>query len=146
MGVFYIRSPGFLYVPQLQCTSRIPVSKRGTFHTGMHVGHRMIPEHLCSYVGCTFNKGRSIVSHGNKLLLKLGTNCTLHRKHVVTICVKLEPQEVFSAQSFITTHFSIVLLDTACFFIGGPTLDNDDGSSHSLVTSRLHTKHAATRS
>jgi len=55
---------------------------------------------------------------------------------VVTIGVKLEPQEVFSAQSFINTHFYTVLLDTACFSIGGSTLDNDDGSSRSLVTSR----------
>jgi len=65
------------------------------------------------------------------------------RENAVMIGVKLEPQEVFSAQSFITTHFSTVLLDTACFFIGGPTLDNDDGSSHSLVTSRPCASRAA---
>ena len=87
----------------------------------MYIGCHVILEHLCSYVGCTFIKGRSIVSHTNKLLLKLGTNHTLQRIHVVVIGIKPEPQEVFSAQSFITTHFSTVLLDTACFFINGRT-------------------------
>jgi len=80
VGVFYIRSPSFLHVPQLQCMSRIPVSKQGTFHMGVHVGRRVILERLCSYVGCTFNKGRSIVLHRNKLLLKLGKDRTLERK------------------------------------------------------------------
>ena len=101
------RSPGFLHVPQLQCTSTIPVSKRGTF-----------------------NNGRLIVLHRNKLL---GTNRTLQRKLVVVMGIKLEPQEVFSARSFSTTHFPRVLLDTSRFFIGGPTLDDDNGSSRSLV-------------
>jgi len=58
---------------------------------------------------------------------------------VVAIGVKLEPQEVFGAQSFITTHFSTVLLDTACFFIDGPALDNNDGSSCSLVCPNIAT-------
>ena len=68
--------------------------------------------------------------HRNKLL---GTNRTLQRKLVVVMGIKLEPQEVFSARSFSTTHFPRVLVDIARFFIGGPTLDYDNGSSSSLV-------------
>jgi len=58
---------------------------------GVHVGRLVILERRCSYVGSTFDKGRSIVSHRNKFLFKLGTNHTLERKHVVAIGVELEP-------------------------------------------------------
>ena len=50
--------------------------------------------------------------------------------------------EVFSARLFSTTHFSTVLLDTACFFVGGPTMDDDDGSSRSLVCPDITTVQA----